>query len=370
MGSDPVLHVRIAALYPPGPRRCNLAVRVAVGRRIGVRCGNLARMSRLTVLEYVRDEDGVWSIPRPLLERLQSEFPDVRFASPAGPAEADRLLPEADAVLGWAVRPHNLASARRLRWIHLTAAGVGRALFPELVASDVVVTNSRGLHATSMSEHALGLMLAFARRLHLARDAQREGRWIDHEVQGEVGQLEGGALGLVGLGRVGSAIAIRAKALGMTVRAVTRTPRADPAPADEVWPVERIGDLAAASDWLVGVAPATPATHGLVSRAVIARMPSHAVLLNLGRGALVDEPALVEALERGAIAGAALDVFADEPLPAASPLWRLPQVIVTPHVSGYGPRYWERAVAMFADNLRATLDGRPLANVVDKREGY
>jgi phosphoglycerate dehydrogenase-like enzyme len=137
-----------------------------------------------------------------------------------------------------------------------------------------------------------------------------------------------------------------------------------------VWEPGRIGELAAISDWFVAIAPATPATQGIVSRAVLARMPAHAVFLNLGRGALVDEPALIEALERGAIAGAALDVFADEPLSAASPLWRLPQVIVTPHVSGYGPRYWERAVEMFADNLRARLDGRPLRNVVDKQEGY
>jgi len=333
-------------------------------------CGNLARMTRMTLLEYVRDEDGVWSLPRPLLERLASRFPEVRFESPERQADADRLLPEADAVLGWAVRPHNFASARRLGWIHLTAAGVGKALFPELVESAVVVTNSRGLHATSMAEHAIAMMLACARRLHVARDAQREGHWVDREMWDRIGQLEGGSLGLVGLGHVGSAIARRAKALGMTVRAVTRTPRADPAPADAVWPVERIGDLAAASDWLVGIVPATSATRGLVSRAVLARLPSHAVFVNLGRGALVDEPALIDALERGAIAGAALDVLADEPLPASSPLWRLPQVIVTPHVSGYGPRYWERAVEMFADHLRARLDGRPLANVVDKREGY
>jgi phosphoglycerate dehydrogenase-like enzyme len=327
-------------------------------------------MTRRTVLEYVRDEEGVWNLPRPLIEGLSARFPEVRFESPARQADADRLLPEVDAVLGWAVRPHNLASARRLEWIHFTAAGVGRALFPELVASEVVLTNSRGLHATSMAEHAIGMMLAFARRLHVARDAQRESRWSDRALWSEIGQLEGGAVGLIGLGQVGAAIARRAKALGMIVRAVTRRPREDPAPADEVWPVERLGDLAATSDWLVGVAPATPATQGLVSRAVLTRMPAHAVFLNLGRGALVDEPALIERLERGAIAGAALDVFADEPLPPSSPLWAMSQVIVTPHVSGYGPRYWERAVEMFAGNLRAWLEGRPLANVVDKREGY
>jgi phosphoglycerate dehydrogenase-like enzyme len=330
-------------------------------------------MTRMTVLEFVRHTDGVWNLSRGLVDSFAARFPDVRFLSPPAQADADRLLPEADVVLGWAARPHNFASASRLGWIHLTAAGVGSALFPELVASEVLLTNSRGLHATSMAEHAIGMMLAFARKLHLARDAQREARWIDRALWSEppeFRQLEGRSLGLVGLGQVGGAIARRAKALGMQVRAVTRRPRLDPAPADEVWPVERLGDLAAASDWLVIVAPSTEATRGLVSRVVLERLPAHAVVLNLGRGALIDEPALIELLERGAIAGAALDVFAEEPLPAESPLWRMPQVIVSPHVSGYGPRYWERALEMFAGNLRARLEGRPLTNVVDKREGY
>lgn len=330
-------------------------------------------MARLTVLEYVRDPDGVWNLPAECVRDLAARFPDVRFESPPDRAAADRLLPEAEVVLGWAVRPHNFASAKRLEWIHVTAAGVGAALFPELVASPVTFTNSRGLHATSMAEHALGMMLAVARKLHLARDAQREARWTDRAMWSEpppFRDLEGSSLGLLGLGQVGGAIARRARAFGMTVRAVTRTPRSDPAPAHEVWPAERLGDLAAASDWLVVVAPSTPATKAIVSRAVLERLPAHAVVLNLGRGALVDEPALVERLASGAIAGAALDVFAGEPLPAESPLWRMPQVIVTPHVSGYGPRYWERAMEMFAANLRARLDGRPLANLVDKREGY
>jgi phosphoglycerate dehydrogenase-like enzyme len=156
----------------------------------------------------------------------------------------------------------------------------------------------------------------------------------------------------------------------MTVRAICRTPRADPAPAHEVWPGERLIELAAASDALVLAAPHTAATRGMVGRAVLGAMRRHAVLVNIGRGALVDEPALVEALERGTIAGAALDVFAEEPLPAASPLWRMPQVIATPHVSGLGPSYWERVVAVFSTHLRAYLEGRPLPNLVDKSEGY
>jgi phosphoglycerate dehydrogenase-like enzyme len=330
-------------------------------------------MSRLRVLEFIRHPDGVWSVPPAQVEALARRFPEVDFVSPLDQAGADRALPGADIVLGTAVRRENLASARRLKWIHVTAAGVGHVLFPQLVESDIVLTNSRGLHSDSMAEHALGLLLSFARKLHLARDAQRESRWTQRAMWCEpppFRELAGASLGLVGLGAVGSALATRARALGMTVRAVCRRPRTDPAPAHAVWPLDRLGDLAAASDALVLAAPHTAATRAMIGGEVIARMPRHSVLVNLGRGALVDEPALITALERGAIAGAGLDVFVEEPLPPENPLWKLPQVIATPHVSGFGPRFWERTLDMFADHLRARLDGAPLTNVVDKREGY
>jgi phosphoglycerate dehydrogenase-like enzyme len=330
-------------------------------------------MARLRVLEFVRHDDGVWNLPPGQVEELAREFPDVEFVSPRTRAEADAAVSDADVILGAALTRANFAAARRLRWIHLTAAGVGHALFPELVASDIVVTNARGLHAVSMAEHTLAVLLAFARKLHLARDAQRDVHWAHRDMWADrppFGDLGGASLGLLGLGAVGSAIAVRARALEMKVRAVCRRARTDPAPAHEVWTADRLGDLAAASDALVLAAPHTPATSGQVDAAVLARMPSHAVLVNLGRGALVDEPALIAALEGGRIAGAALDVFAEEPLPATSPLWRMPQVIATPHISGLGPRYWERTVAMFADHLRDFLAGRPLRNLVDKREGY
>lgn len=330
-------------------------------------------MSPLRVLEFVRYDDGVWNLPHAHIERLAAEFPTVRFDSPADRAENDRLLPEADIVLGWGVRRANFASAQRLKWVQLTAAGVGGVLFPEMVESPVVVTNARGLHATSMAEHALGVMLMLARKLHLARDAQTRGQWAQDQQWTQsppFGQLEGASLGLVGLGAVGSAIAARAKSLGMRVRAVRRHPAPDPAPADEQWGSERLHDLIRCSDWLVLAAPLTPETRGVIGRAELALMPRMSRLVNLGRGALVDEPALAEALAEGRIAGAALDVFQEEPLPEASPLWAMPQVIVTPHVSGFGPRFWERTCELFARNLHRWLEGEPLENVVDKRAGY
>jgi phosphoglycerate dehydrogenase-like enzyme len=332
-----------------------------------------ARVAPLRVLEFVRYDDGVWNLPRAHVDALAAEFPSVSFDSPADRAAADRLLPEADIVLGWGVRRANFASARRLRWIQLTAAGVGGVLFPEMVESPVVVTNARGLHAVSMAEHALAVMLMFARKLHLARDAQRRRHWSQDELWLEpppFGQLAGSTLGIVGFGAVGRALGERARALGSRVLAVRRHPAGDPAPAHEQWGPERLPDLLQRSDWLVLAAPLTPATRGIIGPPELALMPRHAILVNLGRGALVDEAALTGALTEGRIAGAALDVFQEEPLPEASPLWAMPQVIATPHVSGFGPRFWERTCELFARNLRRYLAGEPLENVVDKQAGY
>ena len=330
-------------------------------------------MARIRVLEYIRSSEAVWTLPRAHTEALSRAFPEVEFDSPATREEADARLPDADIVLGWAVRRENFARASRLRWIQLTAAGVGSLLFPELVESPVIVTNGRGLHAESMAEHAIGVILMFARQLHLARDAQREARWIQAELwhgPTPFTRVEGSTLGVVGFGSVGRATARRARALGMRVLAVRRRPAADAAPADEQWGVEKLDDVIAVADWLVLCAPLTRDTRGLIGGERLARMKPGAVIVNLGRGGLVDEPALIAALKDHRIRGAALDVFDEEPLPATSPLWGMPQVIVTPHISGLDPRLWERGMQLFGRNLRAFLDGRPLENVVDKHAGY
>jgi phosphoglycerate dehydrogenase-like enzyme len=330
-------------------------------------------MSDVHVLEYVRSHDAVWNLPSDAFAALARRFPSVRFSSPGDAAAAEGMLGDADVVLGWAVTPRNFERARRLRWVHVTAAGVGPMLFPGMVDSEVVLTNSRGLHAVSMAEHALAVVLSFVRKLHVARDEQHAGRWSQAKMWTTgppFGELAGATLGIVGLGSVGSALAVRAMALGLRVLAVRRHPQSDPAPAHEQWGIERMPELLERSDWVVLCPPLTPETRGLIGAAELERMRPHAVLVNLGRGALVDEPALIAALARGVIAGAALDVFEHEPLPAESPLWSMPQVLVTPHISGLGPRYWERAMDLFADNLARYQEGRPLANQVDKRAGY
>jgi phosphoglycerate dehydrogenase-like enzyme len=330
-------------------------------------------MPDLCLLEYVRSHDGVWNLPPREVEALRARLPGIRIVSPADPAEVAAMLPEADIVLGFALRRDNFARASRLRWIHVSAAGVGPLLFPELVESDVLLSNGRGLHAVSMAEHALAVILGFYRKLHLARDAQARAEWTQDALWTglpEFRDLGGATLGLVGLGSVGRAIASRAHALGMRVIAVRRRPGANTEGVAEQWGESRLDDLLAASDVVVLAAPLTTATRSLIGSAQLARMRPHALLVNLGRGALVDEPALIAALERGALAGAALDVTLEEPLPAASPLWAMKQVILTPHISGLGPRYWERAMDMFVEHVEAFREGRPLPNLVNKREGY
>jgi phosphoglycerate dehydrogenase-like enzyme len=329
-------------------------------------------MASLRVLEFIRHADPVWNLPRPLVDDLRRRFPEITIDSPRDPAEAERLLPEADIVLGWAVKPDNFAIARRLQWIQVTAASVAGLLFPALVESPVLVTNGRGLWSEAMADHTIGVILMFARKLHLTRDRQLERRWAQAEMAGGAPfrSLRGATLGLVGFGTIGRAIAERAAALGMEVIAVRRHPAENPAPAREQWPVERLPELIERAEWLVLSPPLTPETRGLIGARELARMRRDAVLVNLGRGPLVDEPALVEALERGTIAGAALDVFDREPLPADSPLWGFPQVILTPHTSGLGDRVWERAMDLFARNLTAFLEGRSLENLVDKQAGY
>jgi phosphoglycerate dehydrogenase-like enzyme len=333
-------------------------------------------MATLQVLEYVRSRDGFWDLPRSFTQALRPRFAGVEWLLPDTQAQADALLPQADVVFGHCVTSANLASATRLRWIHSPAAGVDHVLFPALAESAVVLTNARGMHADGMAEHAIGVMLTFARKLHWSRDAQGERRWSQREQWTQaplVESLAGQTLGLVGFGRVGQAIAQRAKAMGMRVLAVRRHPAhpgGSPAPADAQWGLERLGDLMGESDWVVLVAPQTTATQHLIGASEFARMKPSARLMNLGRGALVDDAALLAALQEQRIAGAALDVFGMEPLPAEHPYWDMREVFLTPHTSGLGPQYWERAIEIFAANLERFVAGAPLENVVDKQAGY
>jgi phosphoglycerate dehydrogenase-like enzyme len=279
------------------------------------------------------------------------------------------------------------AQVPRLRWIQLHTAGIDHAAKEAIMhAQDVEITTSSGVHAVAMSEYTLGMMLAFSLRLPLMLDYQRRAEWSPdrHKIFSPI-PLRGQTLGIVGYGAVGRELARAADALGMRVLATKRDVRS---PADHdayrepntgdpegeiparLYPPEATVSMARECDFLVVIAPSTSATRHMINQEVFDAMKRTAVLVNIGRGATVDEAALISALAAGKLAGAALDVFEEEPLPPGSPLWNLDNVIISPHVSGVVRDYHQRVATLFGENLRRYLDNQPLFNRVNRERGY
>ncbi|MFB3738530.1 MAG: D-2-hydroxyacid dehydrogenase [Candidatus Velamenicoccus archaeovorus] len=246
------------------------------------------------------------------------------------------------------------------------SAGVDRLLFPELVESHVVVTNARGVFEEAMAEYVLGLVLAMAKGLPKTLEHQRRREWAHRNAE----TLGGRRMLVAGVGPIGRAIGRLAAVLGVEVRGVGRTTRTGDDVFETIYGPDELAEAVAWADWIVNALPLTDQTRNLFDRATIEAMPAHARFVNVGRGGTVDEPALVAALAEGRLAGAALDVFEMEPLPAESPLWDLPNVIVSPHMSGSFAGWREAAVEVFLQNLVRYVSGRPLINVVNKRRGY
>jgi len=327
----------------------------------------------MNVLVGVIADAAVWVLPPSYVDQLRREFPHHTFLDAWDREAIRRLLPQADVAFTPYIDRDVFPAATRLRWVQAVAVGVGSMLYPEMVASSVVVTNARGIRARAMAEHVLGVTLALARRLHIAVRRQAERVWAQTEIEGSlaVRTLEGRTLGVVGLGAIGGEVARLGAAFGMRVVAIRRrVDRPRPDGVADVLPPERLLDLLRQSDVVVLSPPLTGGTRGLVGRAELAAMKRDAILVNIGRGKLVDDAALVEALGEGRIGGAALDVFTHEPLDPASPYWDLPNVLITPHTSGAMEDYWTPLVALFAENLRRFEAGEPMLNVVDKQAGY
>ncbi|MFT5176126.1 MAG: phosphoglycerate dehydrogenase-like enzyme [Gammaproteobacteria bacterium] len=279
-------------------------------------------------------------------------------------------LAHAQVLLGWDFRAAELAevwsSARQLRWIHWGGAGVDALLFAELVASDVVVTNARGIFDVAMAEYTLGLALAMAKDFVRTFADQQNQHWNYRTTQ----SLQGKQALVVGVGSIGRAIARTLRAFGMHVVVVGRQARNDDAEFAAVHGIDELDELLVSADYVVLITPLTQHTRGLFNGARFARMHRGARFINLGRGALIDEDALADALQRGSLAGAALDVFQHEPLPADSALWSTPNLIVSPHMSGDVHDYRDAVAAQFVDNLQRYCAGERLRNVVDKELGF
>ena len=327
----------------------------------------------MTILVTIHSAFRMWSIPSGHVEALRATFPADTILHALDDTQARELIPEADIAFAASITPDQLRAAGRLQWVHCPAAGVGHMLYPEMVQSAVTITNGRGTSADTIAEHVLAVVLALFRRLTTAHARQAQHVWAQDEIASPPGNrtIAGSRVLIVGLGRIGRATAVRMHALGATVIGVRRQPDAAPMPGvDSVHPPDAVQQLLADADIVVLAAPQTMTTKGLIGEAELARMKRDAVLVNVSRGALVDEDALVSALGAGALAGAALDVFRDEPLAPDHPIWDVPNLLVTPHVSGFRHDHWDAVTDLFEVNLRRFERGEQLLNVVDKREGY
>lgn len=305
------------------------------------------------------------------LAAIRAAAPEAELIVTADRADLERRWPEiaerVEVVLGSLPRPF-LLQAPRLRWLQGTGAGVDWLLdHPEIVASDLILTNASGVHAIPISEHIFALMLALVRDLPRCLRDQERRTWGRGHV---VAELAGATMGLIGVGAIGERTAQVATALGMRVLGLRRDPAQSSPWVERMVGREGLLDLLAESDWVIVTVPLTAETRGLIGERELRAMKASAYLINIGRGAVIDEPALICALQEGRIAGAGLDVFAEEPLPADSPLWGMDNVIITPHYAGATPRYNDRLVAIFTENLRRYQAGQPLVNLVDKRLGY
>ncbi len=322
----------------------------------------------------------------PLLDKIRAVSPDLEVTQRS---MSDGRWPDDEQVTAeiiYAISgvPHP-EQAPNLRWVQAHSAGIDRLRDLPIWESDVVITNSSGIHAPNIAQYVLAQMLAWAHRVPKWLRLQSESRWPDDR-WGELlpDELRGKTLGIVGYGSIGREIARIATAFGMQVLATKRDPRhledtnyfipetGDPEgilPA-RIYPGEATRSMVAECDFVVITLPLTDKTHHLFDEEMFRAMRENAFVVNIGRGPVINERDLIRALKKGWIAGAGLDVFEEEPLPADSPLWKLENVIISPHISGSTPHYDERATHLFCENLRRYLDGRPLLNVVNREYGY
>lgn len=336
----------------------------------------------MNVLIVLKHRFHLWTAPDWFAEKLRAEFPEINFVNRRSYDTIEEDLRDADIVVSWSLNGEQIKAAPHLRWIHSTAAAIHQLLIPEIVNSNIIITNARSVHGPVVAEHVLALMFALAKRLKTAQLFQQEHRWGQELMTAEqppIRELRDSVLGIVGVGSIGGHVARVASSIGMKVIAV----RANPTkgvdwvePSDPMRALHRVYDpkdihrMLEESDFVVISAPVTSATTKLIDSAALAVMKSDAYLINIARGALIDEKALVRALQEKKIGGAALDVFEEEPLPAESPLWALENVLITPHQAGISHKLWERQYTLFSDNLSRFLKGAPLIGVVNKKAGY
>lgn len=312
--------------------------------------------------------------PKPAMARaIRTRWPQMRVVHLPDYTRLEEDLSDTDIFVGYSLRPQQLQDAKRLKWIHSTAAGVAQLMYPELRDSGVVVTNPRGIFSAPMAEHVIGLMLALARNFPDCVRQQDRAQWAQQvlwDLPQHLTELNGRLLLIVGFGSIGKELARRANAFDMRVWGVSRSGMGDSALAERILPVSELAAALPQADFVVIAAPETVETRHLIGAGEIALMKPGARLINVSRGSLLDEAALLRALEGGKLGGAALDVAASEPLPPESPLWKAPNLLITPHTSAISDRLWERETSLLMEQLERWFDGRELLNRVDFSRGY
>jgi phosphoglycerate dehydrogenase-like enzyme len=327
----------------------------------------------MKVVLFQQHKFELWNPPPWVAAKLQELFPQLQIVHPSTPEELSLELRDAEIAIGSTLPPDQLARASLLKWVHSPAAAVHQFMVPEFIANPAKLTNGREVFGATVAEHVIALILALARQLPACLRFQTQRIWGQQllwNAKTRPRAIAGATLGLVGLGAIGSAVAQRAAALGMKVIAVRERPEKAAPNVTSVYASHEISKLLNQSDFVVLAVPVTPASRHLIDATRLSQMRPTACLINVGRGALVDEVALTNALQTKQIAGAALDVFEEEPLPERSPLWALQNLLITPHCAGFIENLWERHIEEISANLRRYLAGQPLVGLVDKTRGY
>jgi D-2-hydroxyacid dehydrogenase (NADP+) len=318
----------------------------------------------------------LWNPPPEMAARIRGRWPDMRVIHLPNYDGLERELPDTDIFVGYSLRAEQFEVSKKLKWIHATAAAVGQLMYPELRASGIEVTNASGVHRVPMAEHILGTLVALARRFPDCVRYQQQSHWAQQELWDGVPaalrprELRGQTVLFIGFGAIGREVAKIAQPLGVRIWAVTRSGKADKDLAERVFPAAALREALPQADFVVLAAPETPETTRMIGAREFALMKPSAYFVNVSRGTLVDEPALIQALEQGKFAGAALDVTSEEPLPTESPLWKLDNVFITPHMSAVSEHLWDRQTDLVIENLERWFSGRELVNRVDLARGY
>jgi phosphoglycerate dehydrogenase-like enzyme len=327
----------------------------------------------MNVLVSIQQPVSQWQIPAEAVAALRARFPQHTFIHATDDAARARGLSDCDVAYTWILSAGELAAAPALRWVHSSAVAVETICVPELAARGVLLSNTRGVQAVPIAEHVLATVLALAKQLPFALERQREGRWSQNDfVGGRLPWLLGGrTLGLIGVGTIGGEIARLASAFGMHVVATRRRlDRPLPPGLAEVFPPSALDRVLERADVVVVAAPLTPETEGLLDARAFGRMKRGAIFVNVGRAKIADRGALIDVLRAGHLGGASLDVFHQEPLPPDDPLWTMPNVVLTPHTSGFRTGHWDEVVDLFSENLERFEAGKPLRYRVKPELGY